>query len=505
VVRAEIERAHLPAGTVSGAVTTRDGKPVRQPVVVIERDGKPYAWVLGRDGRYRLKLPAGRYALYATALNTSRSATAPVEVRAGGTEVRNFGDLEGPGRIDFSVADARSGAPLDARIVISEGEKPLVGFLGRKTFFTELERKGRAQLPIAPGRYVFTVSSGGGFLSRDVEVPLTVGAGETRASPVAITPLYDPPSRGWYSADLHHHADRAEAVTPPEDLARSQLAAGLDVLFVSDHDSTANHAALSAIAAARGVPFIPGVELSPSWGHFNAYPLTLGAPLDVDTSTASVDAILAAARHGGATVVQVNHPFIPFGYFTSVRAGVAPGGFNPGFDVVEINSTASADDGKVLSRLWEFWNAGERHYLAAGSDTHDVWNAQSGQVRTFVHPDGAVTAASFAQALKSGHAYVSYGPLVFPATMFGTGLEVRPGEPFVLSFDLASVAGLSKAELIGGGAVKETRTFAGAPLDARVDFTLTAEHPGWYALGVEDSRARRAYTDPVWVNIRASR
>src|SRR5271155_2547489 len=95
-------------------------------------------------------------------------------------------------------------------------------------------------------------------------------------------------SRHWYSADLHHHADQAEAVTPPADLARSQLAAGLDLLFVSDHDSMANHRALQAIAARRGVPFIPSVELSASWGHFNAYPLTLGAPLSIDTGTATV-------------------------------------------------------------------------------------------------------------------------------------------------------------------------------------------------------------------------
>jgi len=79
---------------------------------------------------------------------------------------------------------------------------------------------------------------GGGFLAPDTQVRLAVAAGQVAQRTVAITPLFDPPSRGWYSADLHHHADQAEAVTPPADLARSQLAAGLDLLFVSDHDST---------------------------------------------------------------------------------------------------------------------------------------------------------------------------------------------------------------------------------------------------------------------------
>ena len=501
VVSAEIERRQLPSGTVRGAVSIRDGKALGQPVVVAERDGKPYAWVVGHAGAYRLRLPAGEYALYATGRNYSRSAPTSVNVRAGTEQVRDFHDLDSPGRLAFSVADARNGAALDARIVITEGQRPLVEFLGGKTFFTQLERKGHAELPIAPGRYVFTVSAGGGFLAADAQVRLTVAAGPATQHRVAITPLFDPPSRGWYCADLHHHADQAEAVTPPADLARSQLAAGLDLLFVSDHDSTVNLPVLQQIASARGVSFIPGIELSPSWGHFNAYPLSPGARLAIDTSTATIDMILKEARRNGATVVQVNHPFNPYGYFASLKAGVAPGGFNPGFDLMEINSSVPNDDRKVLAKLWEFWNAGQRYYIAAGSDTHDVWNDQSGRVRTFAHLDGQVTPLAFAQALKAGHGYVSYGPLIFPSVMFGTEMQVGSGEPFSLAFELASVAGLSKAALISGGNLEVSRAFPDAPLQAHIDFTLSTSHSGWYALEVEDQRGRKAYTDPVWVTI----
>lgn len=501
VLRSEIERGELPAATLRGSVSTRAGRALQTPVVVVERNGKPYAWTVGHAGKYRLRLPAGEYALYATGPGYSRSAPATVTLRAATVQQHSFRDLLPPGHVDFAVTDAASGAPLDARIVISEGEKPLIQFLGRTTFFTDLERKGHAHVTVAPGRYVFSVSAGAGFLAPDAQARLTVSAGETKASKVAISQLFDPPSRGWYSADLHHHADRAEAVTPPADLARSQLAAGLNLLFVSDHDSVTNLAALQGIAAKRGVPFIPGIELSPSWGHFNAYPLTVGAPLAIDTSTATVDMVLQAARHAGATVIQVNHPFIPFGYFTSVKAGVAPGGFNPGFDLVEINSSVPNDDPKVLARLWEFWNTGQHYYLTAGSDTHDVWNEQSGRVRTFVHIDGPVTAQSFAEALKAGRAYVSYGPLIFPAVMFGTRLPVRAGQPFKLGFDLDSVAGVSKCELVNGGTIEDTRSFSDTPLSTHVEFTLTTNHDGWYALEVEDRAGGKAYTDPVWVTV----
>jgi hypothetical protein len=502
VVAAEIARRHLESGMVRGTVTGGDGRPVEAPVVVVEKRGKPYAWVLGRHGRYELSLPAGGYDLYAAAKNYSQSARFAVQVAAGAAAVRDFRDLQIPGRIRFTVADARSGRPLDARLSISEGQKPFVEYLGRSTLFTELDRKGRLEAPIAPGKYLFTISAGGGFLAQRRTAAVTVAPGQTRTSAVAVTPLFDPPSRQWYSADLHHHADQAEAVTPPADLARSQLAAGLDLLFVSDHDSGANHGILRAIAERRGVPFIPGMELSASWGHFNAYPLSAQGVLAIDTATATIDDIFREARRQGAIVVQVNHPFIPYGYFTSVGAGVAPGGFNPAFDLIEINAEAPADDGKVLRALWNFWNAGHRYYLAAGTDTHDAWHDESGAVRTFAHIEGAVTARAFAEALRQGHAYVTFGPLVYPSVMFGDELKVKPGESFALRFDLQSVYGLKQAELVGGGGVGvKTETFHTAMQQAHVDFALTAARSTWYSLMVEDAEGHKAYTDPIWVDV----
>jgi hypothetical protein len=374
-----------------------------------------------------------------------------------------------------------------------------VEFLGRKTFFTELDRKGRVDVPMAPGDYLFAVSAGGGFLSERQKVRLAVVPGRTQSANVSVTPLFDPPARHWYSADLHHHADQAEAVTPPADLARSQLAAGLDLLFVSDHDSTVNHGALQTIADRRGMAFIPSMELSASWGHFNAYPLLPGRKLAIDTGTATIDDIIKEGRRQGAIVVQVNHPYIPYGYFTSVRAGVAPGGFNPTFDLIEINAAAPDDDAKVLQTLWDFWNAGNRYYLSAGTDTHDVWRDESGAVRAFAHIDGAVTPGAFAQALKDGHAYVTFGPLVFPSVMFGDELKVKSGERFVLGFDLKSVAGLKQVQLIGGGAALPLKSFPDAPRETHVDFPLSTQHSTWYALVVEDAQGRKAYTDPIWV------
>jgi hypothetical protein len=500
VITAEIARKHLESGIVRGVVAAQDAKTVETPVVVIEKQGKPYGWVLGAHGEYQLSLPVGEYSLYATAKNYSQSARTALTVTAGASVVRDFRDLKNPGSIEFTVADARGTQPLDARISIAEGQKPLVEFLGRKTFFTELDRKGRIDVAIAPGDYVFSVSSGGGFLAERTALKLNVAPAQSKRANVLVTRLFDPPARQWYSADMHHHADQAEAVTPPPDLARSQLAAGLDLLFVSDHDSTANHGALKAIADRRGMAFIPGIELSPSWGHFNAYPLLPGRKLEIDTGTATIDEIIREGRRLGAVVVQVNHPFIPFGYFTSVSNGVAPGGFNPSFDLIEINAQAPKDDMKVLQALWNFWNAGHHYYLTAGTDTHDVWHDESGAVRMFAHIEGPVTAAAFAQALKGGHAYATFGPLIFPSVTFGDEIKVKPREPFTLSFDLKSVAGVKQVELIAAGRVLKTESYLPGTREIRVDFPVSTERSTWYSVIVEDNLGHKAYSDPIWVD-----
>lgn len=499
VVAEEIARKRLPSGELSGAVRDADGKPVERPVVVIEKAGKPFAWTLGQAGRYRIALPAGDYGVYATAKGYSQTTVQAVHVGAGAGLEQDFAGLQPPGAIAFSVSRKDTGAPLDARISIEQGQKPLVEFLGRRTFFTELDRKGQGSASLAPGDYDFKVAYAPDVLAAPVTLKARVEPGKTLPLAAAIEVLFDPKATGWVSADLHHHSDQAEAVTPLADLARSELAAGLDLLFVSDHDTTINHRALQAIADRRGVGFIPSVEISTSWAHFNAFPLNLGERMAIDTGQTTIDGVLAEARRLGAAVVQVNHPFIPYGYFASLAGGVAPGGWNPGFDLVEINGGNPPDDDKVLGAMARFWTRGDRYYLSGGTDTHDVWNQLSGQTRTFAHVDGPATPQAYAAALKAGRSYVTHGPLIAPLQMFGDDLKLKPGAAFSLDYDLMAVGGLKRATLVGQAGPVRTLDLTGQK--AHATFPLSATASTWYAIVVEDKAGRRAYGNPVWVKV----
>lgn len=500
VVAAEIERAGTPGGTVTGSIAS-DGKPVQNAVLVVEKEGAPFAWTLTPDGTYSITLPAGDYRVYGTAEGYSQSAPQTVTVTPDGSTTLDFGDLQPPGTVSFAVSDT-SGEPLDAKIGIAEGQTPVVEFLGRRTFFTETDAPGKAQATLAPGDYVLSVGHGAGFLGKAKEVPVTVAAGGELDVPVELELLARPPAQGWFASDMHHHADQLEGTTPPADLVRSELAAGLDLIFVSDHDSTVNHAELARIAEGRNIPFIPSVELSPSWGHFNAYPLTPGEPLQIDTSTATAAEVLAEARRLGADAIQSNHPFIPYGYLASLEAGTVPGGFATGIDLLELNGPE--DDAKVFERAGRLWTQGQRIYLSGGSDAHDVWVDESGQARAYVHVPGSLTAEGFVENLKDGHAYVTRGPLIIPLVMFGSDLRAQPGQPLKLSFDLTAVNGLAKATLVGPQGEIESRSLDAAPSTATVEFeTVMPEGDGegaqWVALTVEDAEGRMAFSNPIWL------
>jgi len=157
----------------------------------------------------------------------------------------------------------------------------------------------------------------------------------------------------------------------------------------------------------------------------------------------------------------------------------------------------------VLERIWSLWNEGRHYYLSAGSDTHDVWNEQSRRVRAYVHPDGPLSAQRFAAALKAGHAYVTYGPLIFPQVVFGNQVGGAPGGNLTLGFDLAAVAGVKQVQLVSHAAVQRTQSFPDAPRETHVDFQVPLQ-AGWYALIVEDQLGRKAYSDPIWTSDTAS-
>ncbi|WP_141014072.1 PHP domain-containing protein [Nocardioides sambongensis] len=62
--------------------------------------------------------------------------------------------------------------------------------------------------------------------------------------------------------DLHTHSAVSDGTDTPTDLVRAAAAAGLDVVGLTDHDTTAGWAEAATAAASYGIVVAPGIEIS---------------------------------------------------------------------------------------------------------------------------------------------------------------------------------------------------------------------------------------------------
>ncbi|MBS3779538.1 MAG: CehA/McbA family metallohydrolase [Desulfovermiculus sp.] len=495
----ELEQRKFPRGILQGRVLDQAGQMVPEPYVVVEQKGQTLTWAQGQNGRYSLSLPPGTFKVQAMAKHYSQSRTEEVTITQDQTITQDFSGLQSPARLSFQVTDARDQSPLDARIDIAQGPAPVIGFLGDSRYFTDLESKGWAELTIPPGEYVFQISHGGGFLGLPREIPVQLQAEDDRHLDIELQLIARPAERGWYGADLHHHGDVLDGVTSPEFVVRSQLACGLDILFLSDHDATKNNDTMAGLTAKRSVPFLPAMEISPAWGHFNIYPVTSKVALGLDPGSSTAAEIFSHARKLGAEVVVINHPYSTYGYLRSLDLGVAPGGYVNNFDLLEINYQYPVE--QTLHKAWEFWNQGKPIYLTAGTDTHSVWQDTSGAVRMYVYVQAEITSSAVMKALKAGSSYATFGPLIFPEIPFGQEVTVPKDQGLNLIYDLVAVHGLQEVQLIHNGQVADSIRLEGAENARQVQFPARPAQGGWYALVVSDVRGHRAFTNPLWVKI----
>ncbi|MFM8547976.1 MAG: 3',5'-nucleoside bisphosphate phosphatase [Betaproteobacteria bacterium] len=68
------------------------------------------------------------------------------------------------------------------------------------------------------------------------------------------------------NADLHCHSSMSDGVLPPGDLVRRAAAQGVEIFSLTDHDEVCGQQEAAETAAALGMDYVGGVEISVSWG-----------------------------------------------------------------------------------------------------------------------------------------------------------------------------------------------------------------------------------------------
>jgi predicted metal-dependent phosphoesterase TrpH len=78
------------------------------------------------------------------------------------------------------------------------------------------------------------------------------------------------------NADLHCHSQVSDGALPPAEVARRASANGVEIWALTDHDEVGGLDEAAAEAARLGMRFVPGVEVSVTWGSETVHIVGLG-------------------------------------------------------------------------------------------------------------------------------------------------------------------------------------------------------------------------------------
>jgi predicted metal-dependent phosphoesterase TrpH len=92
--------------------------------------------------------------------------------------------------------------------------------------------------------------------------------------------------------DLHTHSQYSDGSLTPAELVARAAASGVEVLALTDHDSTEGLAAAAAAARIHGLVLVPGVEISVTWDKRTVHVVGL----NIDSAQPSLQQGLARLR-----------------------------------------------------------------------------------------------------------------------------------------------------------------------------------------------------------------
>lgn len=311
-------------------------------------------------------------------------------VGAPGTDNPDFGSQYLSLR-NFSGLSKNSGA--DGKDPVREGNSSQLSevLVGSPALNFHVDADGSGSLDLRPGDYIVFASRG---LEYTIDsAPISISAGSNTSVTLGIEAVVD--TSGFVSADFHIHSARSfDSSVPLTDRTTAFLAAGVDVMVSTDHDTITDYAPIIAslgagseivsiigneLTGGNPVPADPtqdGTAFPHGIGHWNAWPLSLipgnrrhGAPQDefITPGTAidrlrGMDSLMAVGETpdtanivdwltaigigdltGDDEVVMLNHPRAGFaglviiGLFNGLAnpSGSPSGGYDPTLPITD--------------------------------------------------------------------------------------------------------------------------------------------------------------------------
>ena len=182
--------------------------------------------------------------------------------------------------------------------------------------------------------------------------------------------------------DLHTHTTASDGRLSPEDLVARAASAGVTVLSVTDHDTTAGCAAAARSAAAAAIEFVPGIEITAVIAEADVH--VLGYFINPRSPT--LEAFLSAQRQ--LRIDRVREMVARLG-----RHGIA-------LDAEAILAPAVADPSRSAGRPWIARALVAGGHVADSNHAFDRWLERGRPA--FVPRTGASPAEVFSRIHEAG-------------------------------------------------------------------------------------------------------
>jgi len=441
-------------GTLTGTLMS-GGKPVIHGVVEIPLGDSHVVIRPDAAGRFSVKLAAGAFDV--TARDMGRmEVKQQVNVDAGKTTELAIA-MAPASRIRFAVKDDQGRSPpckamfegIDGTPAPNLG--PVMRAHGCKDQYHS--EKGVFTVQVPAGKYRVRVVRGSEYSSLQQE--LTVEQGQEAVVQGTLKRVVD--SKGWISADFHNHSTQSgDNICGTDDRVINLAAEMIEWAPTTEHNRFYDWSPhIEKLGLSEYINTIPGIELTGSRQHVNAFPFKPdhylqdgGAPVWNDDPRITVISLRRAQGENPDRWIQFNHPDLSNMFVDRDGDGIADGGFvgvgdmidgletqngnqtaileGAPFHVSRTKGSLAAKASPVREFIWlQLLNQG-RHLVAVGvADAHTVYGNGVGGWHVYL-PSNSDEPKDFnwselSPHAKAGHLLVTNGPFMTVTTPDGKG------------------------------------------------------------------------------------
>jgi len=438
-------------GRLKLTITDTDKKPVTTASVDFQLKDSTVRGYPDENGNLELLLPEGSWKLSATDIGREGQVLS-LEIKDGQSVERNI-SMDVQSGVRFSVKKENgSTTPCKVQFIGLEGtSNPKLGPGDRAHGCKDQYHSENGEFSVAldPGKYKLIVTRG---IEHDhIEKTIVVPKGKNVEFGATLKRTVKTP--GWVSTDFHNHSTPSgDNVCGTADRLINLAAEHIEFAPTTEHNRIMDWTPYIERLGLKGeISTIPGMELTGSGAHLNAFPLTPklhhqdnGAPQWVKDPRINALNLKNHSGHHPTGWIHINHPDMIENFVDRNKDGKPDGGFDGILSLVDAVETENYRPATILSQapfritrrasreqvtivrefVWlQMLNHGMKTWGIAVSDAHAVHGNGVGGWRTYVRSSTddpeKIDWAEISRRSKAGQMILSSGPYLEVETADG--------------------------------------------------------------------------------------